>query len=99
MKRAPLAVALVCLAAALTVPAGVALADDSGRTGGAITTPESPMPANGGDQGWGNCGHNSSGGNPHTGDNGNGGGNGGDVKADCVTATPTPSDTSTPPAT
>ena len=32
---------------------------------------------NGGDNGLGNCGHNSSGGAAHTGDQGNGGGNGG----------------------
>ena len=86
------------LAGALAVPAvtgSVALADPSGRTGGAITTPEAPTPANGGDQGWGNCGHNSSGGNAHSGDNGNGGGNGGDNKADCVTV---PNDPNGPPA-
>lgn len=74
------------LVAALTVPtalAPAAQAEPTNRPGGAITTPESPTPANGGDQGWGNCGHNSSGGNPHTGDNGNGGGNGGDSKSDC----------------
>jgi Spy/CpxP family protein refolding chaperone len=74
--------------AALAVPTAVtaaAQADPTSRPGGAITTPESPTPANGGDQGWGNCGHNSSGGNPHTGDNGAGGGNGGDSKTDCVT--------------
>ncbi len=76
------------LVAALAIPTAVttaAQADPTNRPGGAITTPESPTPANGGDQGWGNCGHNSSGGNPHTGDNGNGGGNGGDSKRDCVT--------------
>ena len=87
------------LAGALAVPAvvgSVALADPTKRPGGAITTPESPTPANGGDQGWGNCGHNSSGGNPHTGDNGNGGGNGGDAKADCITV---PNDSGGGPAT
>jgi len=76
------------LIAALAVPTAVttaAHASPTNRPGGAITTPEAPTPANGGDQGWGNCGHNSSGGSPHTGDNGNGGGNGGDSKADCVT--------------
>ena len=72
-----------CLVSALLLPASAAFADSSARPGGAITTPESPMPANGGDQGWGNCGHNSSGGNPHTGDNGMGGGNGGDAKTTC----------------
>ena len=85
-----------CLLTALLVPAGIAtaaLADPGNRPGGSITTPESPMPANGGDQGWGNCGHNSSGGNPHTGDAGSGGGNGGDNQATCVvvpTVTPPP---------
>jgi uncharacterized low-complexity protein len=71
---------------ALLVPviaSSIAFADDSSRPGGSITTPESPTPANGGDQGWGNCGHNSSGGNPHTGDNGQGGGNGGDHGTSC----------------
>ncbi len=75
------------LAAAVAVPgvaASAAMAAPTNRPGGAITTPESPSPANGGDQGWGNCGHNSSGGNAHTGDNGQGGGNGGDVTASCV---------------
>ena len=79
------------LSATLLLPAlvvGIASADDGNRTGGSITTPEDPMPANGGDQGWGNCGHNSSGGAAHTGDNGNGNGNGGDSKADCVTTVP-----------
>ena len=74
------------LASAVAVPgiaASAAVAAPTDRPGGAITTPESPTPANGGDQGWGNCGHNSSGGNPHTGDNGQGGGNGGDSKATC----------------
>ena len=82
-KLLPLAVAAVALGA--WCAPGIAAASDSGRPGGAITSPEGPTPANGGDQGWGNCGHNSSGGNPHTGDNGNGGGNGGDTKADCTT--------------
>lgn len=58
-----------------------------------ITTPEAPTPANGGDNGWGNCGHNSSGGAPHTGDNGSGNGNGGDAASGC----PAPSQTPTLP--
>jgi uncharacterized low-complexity protein len=81
-------VTAACLVGALAVPVvagSVALADPTNRTGGAITSPESPTPANGGDNGWGNCGHNSSGGNPHTGDNGSGGGNGGDHKSACTT--------------
>ena len=80
------------LAGALALPglvASVASAAPTNRPGGAITSPESPTPANGGDQGWGNCGHNSSGGNAHTGDNGQGGGNGGDSQATCA---PVPSD-------
>jgi hypothetical protein len=72
---------------AFAVPA-TALADNANRPGGSITTPEGPTPANGGDQGWGNCGHNSSGGNPHTGDNGTGGGNGGDNKQACASPPP-----------
>lgn len=42
---------------------------------------------NGGDNGWGNCGHNSSGGIPPS--NPTGGGNGGYQPADCVAPTPT----------
>jgi hypothetical protein len=42
---------------------------------------------NGGDNGWGNCGHNSSGGNPHSGPDG--GGNGGYSKDDCLASVPT----------
>jgi len=85
-------VTTVFLAGALALPAfavTAAHADPTSRPGGAITTPESPAPANGGDQGWGNCGHNSSGGNPHTGDNGAGNGNGGDAAAAaCPTSVP-----------
>jgi hypothetical protein len=80
-------VTATCLTSALLLSGFVssgAIADASNRPGGAITAPEAPTPANGGDQGWGNCGHNSSGGNPHSGDNGRGGGNGGDTKADCA---------------
>jgi hypothetical protein len=87
--RTRTAAAILCAALAVpTLVTGIALADDSNRTGGSITVPESPTPANGGDQGWGNCGHNSSGGNPHTGDNGTGLGNGGDHKPDCTTTVP-----------
>jgi len=80
------------LSAAVAIPgiaASAAFAAPTDRPGGAITSPESPTPANGGDQGWGNCGHNSSGGNPHTGDNGQGGGNGGDSQATCDVVIPT----------
>lgn len=49
------------------------------RPGGGVEGPRAELglavPDNGGDNGWGNCGHNSSQGKPHTGLNG--GGNGG----------------------
>lgn len=85
-------VTVLVLLGSLVVPIGsttLALADNSNRPGGTITTPESPT-VNGGDQGWGNCGHNSSGGQAHTGDNGSvtGSGNGGDTKADCIADQP-----------
>jgi hypothetical protein len=83
MRRLAVAVTTALTLATFAAPA-TALASPTNRPGGAITTPEGPTPANGGDQGWGNCGHNSSGGNPHTGDNGNGGGNGGDHGQACV---------------
>ena len=79
-------ITVLVLVGSLAVPIGsttLALADNSNRPGGSITSPEGPAPTNGGDQGWGNCGHNSSGGQAHSGDNGMGGGNGGDLKADC----------------
>ena len=47
---------------------------------------------NGGDKGWGNCGHNSGGGNPPS-----DGGNGGYSKDDCATAVPTDPPTDPPP--
>lgn len=43
---------------------------------------------NGGDNGWGNCGHNSSGGAAHSGTNGNGGGNGGHRKGEACVGDP-----------
>ena len=39
---------------------------------------------NGGDNGWGNCGHNSSGGQAQSDPDGAGRGNGGYVKGDCI---------------
>lgn len=83
MRRLVVAVTAALSLATLAAPA-TAFASPTNRPGGAITNPEAPTPANGGDQGWGNCGHNSSGGNPHTGDMGNGGGNGGDHGQACV---------------
>jgi hypothetical protein len=64
------------LAIGLLTPMSVLATSASAAT---ISNPEGPTPANGGDNGKGNCGHNSSGGAAHTGDNGRGGGNGGDV--------------------
>jgi hypothetical protein len=57
-------------------------------------TPVAPSD-NGGDNGWGNCGHNSSRGNPHS--DPAGGGNGGYKKGDACGAVPTdPTDPSDP---
>ncbi|HEY5184794.1 MAG TPA: hypothetical protein VIM19_07820 [Actinomycetes bacterium] len=86
-------ITVLVLLGSLAVPIGcttLALADNSNRPGGSIITPEGPTPGNGGDQGWGNCGHNSSGGLAHTGDNGMGGGNGGDQKDGCTLTPPPP---------
>lgn len=88
MRRRILAVVTGSLILAGAAAPGVALAAPDNRPGGAITTPAAPTPDNGGDQGWGNCGHNSSAGNPHTGTQGNGGGNGGYHRGD-VCAAPT----------
>ena len=58
-------------------------------------TPD-PTSVNGGDHGWGNCGHNSSRGNPHS--DPSGGGNGGYKKGDdCGATSPTePTDPTDP---
>jgi hypothetical protein len=82
MRRIIVAVTAAAALGTFAMPA-TAFADNSNRPGGSITTPQPPTPANGGDQGWGNCGHNSSGGHPHTGDMGRGGGNGGDHGQAC----------------
>lgn len=88
MRRRILAVVTGSLILGGAVAPGVALAAPVNRPGGAIETPAAPTPDNGGDQGWGNCGHNSSTGNPHTGTQGNGGGNGGYHRGDaCGSAT------------
>jgi hypothetical protein len=73
----------------------VALVAAGGTQAFAAGTPERPagqvVPVapsdNGGDNGWGNCGRNSSGGNPQSGPDG--GGNGGYSKDDCVETVPT----------
>ena len=76
-----LAVALVAVGG---VPA-LAAAGTPNRPAGPVV-PVAPS-ANGGDNGWGNCGHNSSGGNPHS--DPAGGGNGGYKKGDCTAPVPT----------
>lgn len=81
---------LVLGAALLSLPATSAAAAQGvpQRPDGPVVPVQSSV--NGGDNGWGNCGHNSSGGNPHTGFNGNGGGNGGYEKGEgCGTTDPT----------
>ena len=78
-------IACVVASAALAIPLmGASAANaapqhkiDAGFT---ITTDS----GNGGDWGWGNCGNNSSVGQPHTGYQAIGLGNGGEVKSDCL---------------
>jgi hypothetical protein len=73
ISAAAIAVALVAGGAAPALGAGTPQRPDG------PVVPVAPS-ENGGDNGWGNCGHNSSGGNPHS-DPG-GGGNGGYKKGD-----------------
>lgn len=75
---------VVAVVAAGGVPA-VAAAGSPNRPSGPVV-PVTPSD-NGGDNGWGNCGHNSSGGNPHS--DPAGGGNGGYKKGDCTVQVPT----------
>ena len=72
----------IALLAAGTVPA---LAAGSPQRPDGPVVPIAPS-ENGGDNGWGNCGHNSSGGNPHS--DPDGGGNGGYTKDECGSQTP-----------
>ncbi len=73
----------IALLAAGTAPA---LAAGSPQRPAGPVVPVAPS-ENGGDNGWGNCGHNSSGGNPHS--DPAGGGNGGYKKGDgCGSQTP-----------
>jgi hypothetical protein len=76
MRRLIVAATAAVALGTFAVPVS-ALADNSSRPGGSITTPEAPMPANGGDQGWGNCGHNSSGDGQPCGSGDTGGGDDG----------------------
>ena len=77
---------LIAVAVMVTPVIGIASAADAApqKKIDAGFVVETPYPGNGGDWGWGNCGHNSSVGQPHTGDQGIGLGNGGDVKSDCL---------------
>ena len=59
MQRRILAVVTGSLILVGAAVPGVAMAAPVNRPGGAITSPATPVPDNGGDQGWGNCGHNS----------------------------------------
>ena len=75
---------MLCTLALVAATAGVGggttvVAGGPQRPSGPVV-PVAPS-ENGGDNGWGNCGHNSSGGNPPV-----NGGNGGYSRADCVTA-------------
>ena len=77
--------ALVVMTAALFVPALPALADQPAGKAGLDTSS-----ANGGDQGWGNCGRNSSGGDHDPLPGGAGNGNGGHEKGEpCGETDPT----------
>lgn len=79
MRRTLCAVGVTIALAGLGM-APAAAAGEPQRPDGQVV-PVAPS-ANGGDNGWGNCGHNSSGGNPHSGPDG--GGNGGYQKGECA---------------
>lgn len=87
------AAAAVCLALVLPTASAHAATGEPQRPSGPVV-PVQPS-QNGGDNGWGNCGHNSSGGAAHTGAMGSGGGNGGYRHGQCLGEDPT--DPSTPP--
>ncbi len=78
MRKTLCALGLVVAIAGVGVGPAMA-AGDSQRPSGPVV-PVAPSD-NGGDNGWGNCGHNSSGGNPPA-----DGGNGGYSRDDCGTA-------------
>jgi hypothetical protein len=84
MRRTACTIAFtIALVTAGTAPA--LAAGNPQRPSGPVV-PVAPS-ENGGDNGWGNCGHNSSGGNPHS--DPAGGGNGGYEKGDpCGSVTP-----------
>jgi hypothetical protein len=81
ITAAAFAVALVAGGAA---PALAATGDPQRPAGDVVPISTS---VNGGDNGWGNCGHNSSGGIPPS--NPTAGGNGGYTPDDCVATVPT----------
>lgn len=89
MRRALALTAIAaCLVAGVAAPASAAQGTPQRPDGPVVAVQPSD---NGGDNGWGNCGHNSSGGKPPV-----GGGNGGYKKGDSCGATtptePTPTD-------
>jgi hypothetical protein len=84
MRKTLCALALVAAMGGIGGGGTLVAADGPQRPAGDVL-PIAPSD-NGGDHGWGNCGHNSSGGNPPV-----DGGNGGYSAADCGTA-PTDSD-------
>ncbi len=87
-------VPVLAVAAALLAAGGTpALAAGNPQRPSGPVVPVAPSD-NGGDNGWGNCGHNSSGGNPHS--DPAGGGNGGYKKGDGCGATD-PTDPTDPP--
>lgn len=88
ITAAAFAVALVAGGAA---PALAATGDPQRPAGDVVPVSTS---VNGGDNGWGNCGHNSSGGNPDP----KAGGNGGYTRDDCVVTVPPDPTLSTNPA-
>jgi hypothetical protein len=83
MRRLISAVALGVVLCAPALPAQAAPGVPQRPDGPVVPLEESD---NGGDNGWGNCGHNSSGGNPPTKTDGRNG-NGGYTKEDCVGGT------------
>ncbi|MHB1739708.1 MAG: hypothetical protein ACYCXA_09585, partial [Actinomycetes bacterium] len=71
MRRLMVAVGTMALVLGASAPAWAATSVSTGGGGGSTSCATTELPsANGGDNGLGNCGHNSSGGAAHTGDNG-----------------------------
>ena len=96
MKRALCIVGVATALVGIGASPALAANGNTNRPAGQVY-PVAPSD-NGGDNGWGNCGHNSSGGNPHS--DPDGGGNGGYKKGDdCGPPVVTPGDGGgTPPS-